>query len=45
MIEARDACHVKLLSGDRDALYDAEEALWHHSFLETTAEVRARSLR
>jgi hypothetical protein len=44
MIEACDACHAKLLSGSRDALNDAEEALWQHSFLRNTAEVRERSL-
>ena len=44
MIEARDSCHANLLSGSRSALNDAEDALWHLSFLRDTAKVRERSL-
>jgi len=44
MVEACDSCHAKLLSGSRDALNDAEDALRHFSFLHNTTEVRERSL-
>ncbi len=44
MIEARDSCHANLVSGDYDALYDAEDALRHSDFLRNTANVRERSL-
>jgi hypothetical protein len=44
VIEARDSCHAKLLSGSRDALNDVEDALWHLSFLRNIAKVRERSL-
>jgi hypothetical protein len=44
MIEARDSCHAKLLSGSRDALNDVEDALCHLCFLRNTAKVRERSL-